>query len=85
MKGAMIARSPADGQGKDAAANPGNVALQTVIGDVDELLGLLGLSRATIVDDRRRAGLSRCASRAPSSPACSRAAPTIRCCARCCR
>jgi L-lysine 2,3-aminomutase len=52
MKGAMIARSPANWQGRDAAGEPWQVAMQTVIGDVDELLGLLGLSRGDVdIDD----------------------------------
>jgi EF-P beta-lysylation protein EpmB len=51
MKGAMIARSPADGQGKDAG-EPWQRALQTVIGDVDELLAVLGLARRDVdIDD----------------------------------
>lgn len=48
----MIARSPANWQGRDAAGEPWQVAMQTVIGDVDELLGLLGLTRGDVdIDD----------------------------------
>jgi EF-P beta-lysylation protein EpmB len=52
MKGAMIARSPADGQGEDAPAVAWQVALQTVVSDSDELLTLLGLSADDLAIDR---------------------------------
>ena len=54
----MIARSPADGQGKLAAGEPWQLALQTVVTDCDELLALLGLSRADLaIDDQQKFSL----------------------------
>ncbi|MCM8612238.1 EF-P beta-lysylation protein EpmB [Accumulibacter sp.] len=47
----MIARSPADGQGTDVG-EPWQRAMRTVIGDVDELLAVLGLARRDVdIDD----------------------------------
>jgi EF-P beta-lysylation protein EpmB len=46
MKGVMIARSPANWQIKDVRGDSWQLALQTVINDSDELLGLLDLTPA---------------------------------------
>lgn len=50
MKGAMIARSPAKWQGRDA--EPWQLALQTVVSDAGELLDLLGLAPQALPVDR---------------------------------
>jgi EF-P beta-lysylation protein EpmB len=54
MKAAMIARSPADWQAKDAQAEPWQLALQKVITDSDELLALIDLTPQALAIDRRQ-------------------------------